>query len=130
MEAQFKRHYKEKGPTGVGIMGSGQYTIPEGYAAVKLMKGGWRSNNIDPNARHCMASAVAGFIQTFGIDEPAGSYDDIELTDTVVNVGDRTVHVYQLRDISERRRHEQKMRKVNQVLSELRDQALEVLAGS
>jgi nitrate reductase NapA len=51
------------------------------------MKAGVRSNNIDPNARHCMASAVAGFIQTFGIDEPSGCYDDIELTDTVVSWG-------------------------------------------
>ena len=84
MERQFKRAYGELGPTGVGIMGSGQYTVQEGYAAVKLLKAGWRSNNIDPNARHCMASAVAAFIQTFGIDEPAGCYDDIELTDTVV----------------------------------------------
>jgi anaerobic selenocysteine-containing dehydrogenase len=45
----------------------------------KLMKAGFRSNNLDNNARHCMASAVAGFMQTFGIDEPAGNvYDDIE----------------------------------------------------
>jgi nitrate reductase NapA len=87
MEGQFKRVYQELGPTGVAIMGSGQYTIQEGYAAVKLSKAGWRTNNIDPNARHCMASAVAGFIQTFGIDEPSGNYDDIELTDTVVAWG-------------------------------------------
>ena len=84
MERQFKRVFSEMGPTGVGIMGSGQYTIQEGYTAVKLIKAGWRSNNIDPNARHCMASAVAAFIQVFGIDEPSGSYDDIELTDTSV----------------------------------------------
>ena len=84
METQFKRHYKELGPTGVGFFASGQQTVQEGYAAVKLMKAGFRSNNIDPNARHCMASAVAGFIQTFGIDEPAGNYDDIEHTDTMV----------------------------------------------
>jgi nitrate reductase NapA len=83
MEKQFKRHYEEKGPHGVGIFGSGQYTVMEGVAAVKLMKGGLRSNNIDPNARHCMASAVAGFIQTFGIDEPAGNYDDIHHADTI-----------------------------------------------
>lgn len=87
MEEQFKRVHGELGPTGIGIMGSGQYTIQEGYAAVKLLKAGWRSNNIDPNARHCMASAVAAFIQTFGIDEPAGSYDDIERTDTIVSWG-------------------------------------------
>jgi len=53
----------------------------------KLIKAGFRSNNIDPNARHCMASAVAAFIQTFGIDEPAGCYDDIELTDTIITWG-------------------------------------------
>ena len=87
MEKHIKKALKELGPTGIGVFGSGQYTVQEGYAAVKLVKGGFRSNNIDPNARHCMASAVVGFIQTFGIDEPAGCYDDIELTDTVVSWG-------------------------------------------
>jgi len=84
MEKHFRKAYQELGPTGVAIFGSGQYTIQEGYAAAKLMKAGFRSNNIDPNARHCMASAVVGFMQTFGIDEPAGCYDDIELTDTAI----------------------------------------------
>ena len=78
---------KQLGPSGVGVMGSGQYTIMEGYAAAKLVKAGWRSNNLDPNARHCMASAVAAFMQTFGIDEPSGCYDDIERTDAVVTWG-------------------------------------------
>ena len=49
MEKQFRKAYAEKGPTGVAIFGSGQYTIQEGYASVKLMKAGFRSNNIDPN---------------------------------------------------------------------------------
>lgn len=87
MEKQFKKTYNELGPTGIGVFGSGQYTIQEGYAAVKLIKGGFRSNNIDPNARHCMASAVVAFMETFGIDEPSGCYDDIELTDTIVTWG-------------------------------------------
>jgi nitrate reductase NapA len=84
MAGEWKRHHAALGPSGVAVMGSGQYTIMEGYAAAKLVKAGWRSNNLDPNARHCMASAVAAFMQTFGIDEPAGCYDDIELTDDVV----------------------------------------------
>ena len=84
MAKQFKQYYSELGPTGISIFGSGQYTIMEGVAAVKLMKGGFRSNNIDPNARHCMASAVVGFIQTFGIDEPAGNYDDMHYADSIV----------------------------------------------
>ncbi len=87
MEKQFRGAYGELGPTGVAIFGSGQYTIQEGYVSAKLMKAGFRSNNIDPNARHCMASAVVAFIQTFGIDEPAGNYDDIELTDTIITWG-------------------------------------------
>ena len=87
MEKHIKSALEEIGPTGIGIFSSGQHTIMEGYAAVKLMKAGFRSHNIDPNARHCMASAVAGFIQTYGIDEPSGNYDDIELTDTIVTWG-------------------------------------------
>lgn len=87
MEKQFKAVYNTLGPTGIAVFGSGQYTIQEGYVAAKLMKAGFRTNNIDPNARHCMASAVVAFMQTFGIDEPAGCYDDIELTDTIVTWG-------------------------------------------
>ena len=87
MEFHIKKALKANGPEAVGVFASGQYTIMEGYAAQKMMKGGLRSNAIDPNARHCMASAVVGFYQTFGIDEPAGCYDDIELTDTIVTWG-------------------------------------------
>ncbi|PAF48219.1 nitrate reductase catalytic subunit [Helicobacter sp. 12S02232-10] len=94
MEKQFKKTYGEMGPKGVALMASGQYTIPEGYASVKLMKAGFRSNMIDPNARHCMASAVIGFMQTFGIDEPAGCYDDIELTDTVITWGSNMAEMH------------------------------------
>jgi nitrate reductase NapA len=84
MAEKFKEAIKEKGPTSVGMFGSGQWTVWEGYAGLKLMKAGLRSNNIDPNARHCMASAVAGFIRTFGADEPMGCYDDLEYADAFV----------------------------------------------
>ena len=87
MAEKYKETMKKNGVHSACVFGSGQYTILEGYAAVKLWKAGIRSNSIDPNARHCMASAVTGFMQTFGIDEPAGCYDDIELTDTIVPWG-------------------------------------------
>ena len=74
----------KKDPTYVGMFGSGQWTVWEGYAASKLMKAGFRSNNIDPNARHCMASAVGAFMRAFGIDEPMGCYDDLEHADVFV----------------------------------------------
>jgi len=84
MERQFRRAYAEKGPEGVACFGSGQWTVQEGYAMNKLFKAGFRANMVDPNARNCMASAVAAFYSTFGTDEPAGNYDDIERTDTMI----------------------------------------------
>ena len=94
MEAKCKETLKAKGPTGVGMFGSGQWTIWEGYAANKLMKAGLRSNNIDPNARHCMASAVFGFIRTFGADEPMGVYDDAEHADAFVLWGSNMAEMH------------------------------------
>jgi len=94
MAAQCKRVLKAKGPTALGMFGSGQWTIWEGYAANKLMKGGFRSNNIDPNARHCMASAAVGFMRTFGMDEPMGCYDDIEAADAFVLWGSNMAEMH------------------------------------
>jgi nitrate reductase NapA len=94
MEEKFKKALKEKGPEAVGMFGSGQWTVWEGYAASKLMKAGFRSNNIDPNARHCMASAVAGFMRTFGIDEPMGCYDDMEHADAFVLWGSNMAEMH------------------------------------
>jgi nitrate reductase NapA len=94
MAAHWKRVISQKGPTAVGMFGSGQWTIWEGYAANKLMKAGFRSNNIDPNARHCMASAAFGFMRTFGMDEPMGCYDDIEAADAFVLWGSNMAEMH------------------------------------
>jgi len=94
MADKWKAALKSDGPAGVGMFGSGQWTIFEGYAAAKLWKAGFRSNNIDPNARHCMASAVAGFMRTFGIDEPMGCYDDIEQADAFVLWGSNMAEMH------------------------------------
>ncbi len=85
---------KAKGAKGVGMFGSGQWTLWEGYAASKLMKGGFRSNSLDPNARHCMASAVGAFMRTFGIDEPMGCYDDMEHADAFVLWGSNMAEMH------------------------------------
>ena len=94
MEKQFRRVYAAKGPTGIAICGSGQYTIPEAYCASKMIKAGFRSHNIDPNARLCMASAVVAFYQTFGVDEPANNYDDIERCNTMVLWGNNMAEAH------------------------------------
>jgi nitrate reductase NapA len=94
MEQKFKEALRKGGASAVGMFGSGQWTIWEGYAAAKLMKAGFRSNNLDPNARHCMASAAAGFMRTFGIDEPMGCYDDFEAADAFVLWGSNMAEMH------------------------------------
>lgn len=94
MAKKWKKTLKKKGPEAIGMFGSGQWTIMEGYAASKLMKAGFRSNNIDPNARHCMASAVGAFMRAFGSDEPMGCYDDMEHADAFVLWGSNMAEMH------------------------------------
>lgn len=94
MEKHIKSALKEKGPSGIAMFSSGQQTAIEGHAALKLMKAGFRTNNIDPNARLCMASAVTGFMNVFGADEPSGNYEDIELADTIVAFGSNMAEMH------------------------------------
>jgi nitrate reductase NapA len=81
-------------PERFAVYGSGQWTIPEGYAVQKFMKGGLSSNHIDPNARLCMASAVTGFLATYGVDEPAGCYDDLDKCDVLIMWGNNPAEMH------------------------------------
>jgi len=81
-------------PAGFAMYGSGQWTIPEGYAAQKFMKGGLGNNNVDPNARLCMASAVTGFLATYGVDEPAGCYQDLDECDVLIMWGNNPAEMH------------------------------------
>lgn len=81
-------------PEAFGFYGSGQWTIPEGYAAQKFMRAGLSNNHIDPNARLCMASAVTGFISTYGVDEPAGCYDDLDECDVLILWGNNMAEMH------------------------------------
>jgi nitrate reductase NapA len=94
MADKWKAAIKAKGPDAVAMFGSGQWTVWEGYAASKLHKAGFRTNNIDPNARHCMASAVGAFIRGFGSDEPMGCYDDLEHADVFVLWGSNMAEMH------------------------------------
>jgi nitrate reductase NapA len=82
--SRFSEAAQKGGSESIAMYGSGQWTIPEGYAALKWWKGGWGSNMLEANARLCMASAVMGFMTTFGSDEPSGCYDDLDEADTFV----------------------------------------------
>ncbi len=84
----------EAAPDRFAFYGSGQWTIPEGYAAQKFMKGGLANNHIEPNARLCMASAVTGFLATYGVDEPAGCYDDLDACDVLIMWGNNPAEMH------------------------------------
>jgi nitrate reductase NapA len=71
----------------VAFYGSGQLFTEESYTANKLFKAGIGTNNVDGNPRLCMASAAAGYVQTFGKDEPCGSYADIDHADCFFLMG-------------------------------------------
>ena len=75
---KFKDSIKNYGANSVAFYGSGQLVTEESYTANKLFKAGIRTNNVDGNPRLCMASAAVGYTQTFGKDEPAGSYEDLD----------------------------------------------------
>ena len=84
----------QKDPKGFALYGSGQWTIPEGYVASKFVKGGLGSNQLDANARLCMASAVTGFLATYGVDEPAGCYDDLDACDVLIMWGNNPAEMH------------------------------------
>ena len=88
--ARFQESVEKHGPDSVGFYGSGQGLTEETYAANKLFKAGLRTNNVDGNPRLCMASAVAGYVSTYGKDEPMGCYEDIDHADVFLLVGSNT----------------------------------------
>ena len=78
---KMKETIQKHGKDAVSMYGSGQWTIPDGYVASKFMKGAIGTNNLEANARLCMASAVTGFLTSFGMDEPMGCYEDLDYAD-------------------------------------------------
>ena len=91
---KMKETISEHGKDSVSIYGSGQWTIPDGYVASKFLKGGIGTNNLEANARLCMASAVTGFLTTFGLDEPMGCYEDIDHADVFVLWGNNMAEMH------------------------------------
>ncbi|ADD66892.1 molybdopterin oxidoreductase [Denitrovibrio acetiphilus DSM 12809] len=84
---KFKELHKKYGKDAVAYYGSGQAMTEESYTFNKLFKGGFGSNMVEGNPRLCMASAVGGYISSFGSDEPVGAYADIEYSKCLFIVG-------------------------------------------
>lgn len=78
MAEEFASTVKKYGSDAVAYYGSGQALTEETYLFQKIFRAGLRTNNVEGNPRLCMASAVGGYLTSFGADEPIGSYADIE----------------------------------------------------
>ncbi|MBL8211286.1 MAG: molybdopterin-dependent oxidoreductase [Bryobacterales bacterium] len=92
--SKMKETIAATGKDSVAIYGSGQWTIPDGYVASKFFKGCIGTNNVEANARLCMASAVTGMMTTFGLDEPMGCYEDIDHADVFVLWGNNMAEMH------------------------------------
>ncbi len=91
---RFAEDIKNHGPDSVAYYGSGQCLSEESYLANRLFKGGIGTNNVEGNPRLCMASAVGGYVSTFGKDEPMGCYDDIEHAGVFFLIGSNTAECH------------------------------------
>lgn len=105
--SRFKAALAEHGPQSVAYYGSGQALTEESYLANKIWKAGFRSNNVDGNPRLCMASAVAGYLTSFGKDEPMGTYNDIDNATCFFIIGSNTseAHPVLFRRIARRKQN-------------------------
>ncbi len=103
--SKFTESVKANGPDSVAFYGSGQAYTEESYAANKLFRAGFKTNNIEGNPRLCMASAVGGYVTTFGKDEPMGCYEDIDHADVFFLIGSNTAesHPIIFRRIAQRK---------------------------
>src|SRR6185503_17849568 len=52
------------------------------------------TNNVEGNPRLCMASAVTGYTTSFGKDEPAGCYEDIDHAECFLITGSNTLECH------------------------------------
>lgn len=108
MADKFSTAVKEHGPNSVAWYGSGQCLTEETYVANKIFKAGFRTNNVDGNPRLCMASAVGGYLSSFGKDEPMGTYQDIDNASCFFIIGSNTseAHPVLFRRIARRKQSE------------------------
>jgi len=91
---RFKEAIGTHGPDSVAYYGSGQLYTQESYTANKLFKAGIGTNNVESNARLCMASATTGYTTTFGKDEPPGCYEDMDHAECFFITGSNTLECH------------------------------------
>jgi nitrate reductase NapA len=94
MSDKAKSAHKSSGTNGVGLATSGNISIDESYALMKLFKAGFRSNNIFNTAHYTSYPSMQASVAVFGCDSNNGDYQDIYYTDTLISWGVNFAETY------------------------------------
>src|SRR4029078_430010 len=81
---------EEYTPGAIAFYNTGQLLLEEYYALTLVGSVGIGSPHIDGNTRLCTATAALALIESFGTDGNPGSYEDLDITDAIVNIGHNT----------------------------------------
>jgi anaerobic selenocysteine-containing dehydrogenase len=77
----------DPGPGAFAFYTSGQLFCEDYYAQTLIARVGIGTNHLDGNTRLCTATSAAALKESFGADGDPGSYEDVDLCDTLFLVG-------------------------------------------
>jgi formate dehydrogenase major subunit len=84
---EFKRIQGQYGRESIGGITSSRCTNEETYLVQKLVRAGFRNNNVDTCARVCHSPTGYGLGTTFGTSAGTQDFDSVDATDVVVLIG-------------------------------------------
>ncbi|RVD73672.1 MAG: formate dehydrogenase subunit alpha [Mesorhizobium sp.] len=91
---EFRRIQYQFGRTAIGGITSSRCTNEETYLVQKLVRQGFRNNNVDTCARVCHSPTGYGLGQTYGTSAGTQDFDSVEFTDVAVIIGANPVSAH------------------------------------
>jgi len=91
---EFRRIQYQYGRTAIGGITSSRCTNEETYLVQKLVRQGFRNNNVDTCARVCHSPTGYGLGQTYGTSAGTQDFDSVEFTDVAVVIGANPVSAH------------------------------------
>ena len=84
---EFRRIQHQYGRTSIGGITSSRCTNEETFLVQKLVRAGFRNNNVDTCARVCHSPTGYGLGKAFGTSAGTQDFDSVEHTDVVIVIG-------------------------------------------
>jgi formate dehydrogenase major subunit len=85
--SEFKRIQAQYGRNSIGGITSSRCTNEETYLVQKLVRAGFRNNNVDTCARVCHSPTGYGLMTTYGTSAGTQDFDSVEQTDVALIIG-------------------------------------------